>query len=366
MMAKRGVVCKASRLCLGALLVFGMSACGGGGSAVAPVPSNTSSAEKVTGEVTLLAGSLTQPGHSDGVGAQARFSLLSGAPVVGPDGDVYVADAGNHVVRKIRLDAAAVSTVVGRVGIQGGGDGPLGFATLTLPWAVQFDNVGRLWIVDDSTERLRRVSTSGQLETVYSNPRGAVGSPDSLLPQADGSLLFGDVFNDDIRQVTPEGVVSVFAGAGTGFRDGTKSTARFYTPVGMVKDRAGNILVADKNSHAIRKISTTGQVSTLAGQLGVKGYADGAGSGALFNEPLELTIDENDNLYVSEYINCTLRKITAAGVVSTVAGRAGVCGTKLGALPAGLPRSVGVLYLGNKRLLLTARTAVLVMTITSP
>jgi sugar lactone lactonase YvrE len=363
MFATFNVFSAAARLCLGAFVV-GLAACGGGGS------SSTSVAPKqnqvLAGEITLLAGSVTQTGFADDVGSQARFAYLSGAPVLGPEGDIYVADALNQVVRKIRLSTAAVSTVAGQPGVEGFADGPLNFATLTTPWAVQFDTQGHLWIADGSSEHLRRIASNGSLETVFTSPYGMVGSPDSLLPQADGSMLFGDVGRDDIRQVTPAGVVSVFAGSQTGWLDGPKASARFYTPVGLVRDRAGNILVADKNSHAIRKISPDGRVSTLAGRLGVKGYANGSGSDALFNEPLELSIDENDNLYVSEYVNCTLRKVTSAGVVSTVAGQPGVCGTKLGALPAGLPANVGVLYLGNKRLLLTTNTAALILTITSP
>jgi sugar lactone lactonase YvrE len=369
MFAKFNVFSAAARLCLGAVVVFGVTACGGGGSSPAASASNVKKVvvtEPVTGAITLLAGSVTQTGFSDDVGTQARFEYLTGAPVLGPDGDIYVADALNQVVRKIRLSTAAVSTVAGQPGVEGFADGPLNFATLTKPWAVQFDTQGHLWIADDSSARLRRIASNGALETVFTSPYDMVGSPVSFLPQADGSMLFGDVGRDDIRQVTPAGVVSVFAGSQTGRLDGPKASARFYTPVGMVRDRAGNILVADKNSHAIRKISTSGQVSTLAGRLGVKGYADGSGSDALFNEPLEMSIDENDNLYVAEYINCTLRKVTASGVVSTVAGLPGVCDTKLGALPAGLPRNVGILYLGNKRLLLTTNTAMLVLTITSP
>jgi sugar lactone lactonase YvrE len=358
------VLSAAARLCAGAAVVLGLTACGGGGSSSTTVAPTVN--KPVAGEITLLAGAATQMGFSDDVGSQARFAYMTGAPVLGPDGDVYVADALNHVVRKIRLSTAAVSTVAGQPGFEGFADGPLNFATLSTPFAVQFDTQGHLWIVDGSAEHVRRIASNGSLETVYTSPYGMVGAPDSLLPQADGGMLFGDAGRDDIRQVTPAGVVSVFAGSQTGWQDGPKASARFYTPVGLVRDRAGNILVADKNSHAIRKISLDGQVSTLAGRLGVKGYANGTGSDALFNEPLQLSIDENDNLYVSEYINCTLRKITAAGVVSTVAGQPGVCGTKLGALPAGLPASVGVLYLGNKRLLLTTNTAALILTITSP
>lgn len=344
-----------------------LAACGGGGAAPASLqPAPTDQAKQsVAGSISLLAGDVSQAGHADGLAGQARFAYLSGAPVKAPSGLVYVADTLNHVIRSIDLNTTAVRTVVGLPGQAGFDDGTLQVAKLNRPWAVTFDVSGRLWISDDNVDRFRRLNAIGEIETVYT-ANNTVGSATSFMPQSDGSLLFTDVRYDDIRQVTSTGVVSVYAGAGTGHLDGPKALARFYTPVGMVKDKAGNLFVADKNSHAIRKISTTGDVSTLAGTLNVKGYADGVGSQARFDEPLTMAIDENDNLYVTEYNNCTLRKITPSGVVTTVAGRAGICSLSLGALPGSLPRNVGLLSLGNKRFLLTTETAVLVLTLTSP
>lgn len=344
-----------------------LSACGGGGSAPAslpPAPPDQQS-PSVAGSISLLAGDVSQAGHADGVAGQARFAYLSGAPVKAPSGLVYVADALNDVIRSIDLNTAAVGTVVGLPGQAGFDDGTLQVAKLNRPWAVTFDVSGRLWISEDRPDIFRRLNALGELETVIT-ANNTVGSAASFMPRSDGSLLFTDVAYDDIRQVTSTGVVSVYAGAGTGHLDGPKASARFYTPVGMVKDKAGNLFVADKNSHAIRKISTSGDVTTLAGTLNVKGYVDGVGSQARFDEPLTMAIDESDNLYVTEYNNCTLRKITPSGVVTTVAGRAGVCSLSLGALPASLPRNVGLLSLGNKRFLLSTETAVLVLTLTSP
>ena len=120
---------------------------------------------------------------------------------------------------------------------------------------------------------------------------------------------------------------STLAGkANAGFANGTGLAAKFSTPWGMVVDAAGNFYVAETGNHAIRKITPGGVVSTFAGEPGWPGYVDGAGSAARFNTPYGLAIDGAGNLYVAEGGH-TIRKITPAGVVSTLAGLAGVSGT---------------------------------------
>ncbi|NOT49920.1 MAG: hypothetical protein HOP10_01425 [Chitinophagaceae bacterium] len=135
-----------------------------------------------------------------------------------------------------------------------------------------------------------------------------------------GNLFIADRGNNRIRKITPAGVVTTVAGNGTaGNTDGPAATAQFNIPRGISVDASGNLYVADNGNHCIRKISSTGTVSTLAG-TGVNGFADGAGNVAQFSFPNAIHFDNNSgNLYVTDQ-NYRLRKITSAGVVSSIAG----------------------------------------------
>src|SRR5947209_4824023 len=139
-----------------------------------------------------------------------------------------------------------------------------------------------------------------------------------------GNVYVADTSNSTIRKITPGGVVSTLAGtAGSvGSKDGTGSGARFNCPFGVTVDSAGNIYVADTSNSTIRKVTPAGVVSTLAGTAGGRGSDDGTGSVARFNFPAGVTVDSSGNVYVADSSNNTIRKITPAGVVTTLAGLA--------------------------------------------
>ena len=143
-----------------------------------------------------------------------------------------------------------------------------------------------------------------------------------------GNVYVADTGNNTIRKITPAGVVSTLAGmaGSSGSADGTGSAARFYYPFGVAVDGSGNVYVADTYNNTIRKITPAGVVSTLAGTAGSSGSADGTGSAAQFYYPCGVAVDGSGNVYVADTDNYTIRKITPAGVVSTLAGLAGKFG----------------------------------------
>lgn len=146
----------------------------------------------------------------------------------------------------------------------------------------------------------------------FSNPNG-------LCVDGSGNLYVSDMDNDCIRKVSPSGLVTTFAGSSAGLQDGGGRTAKFNGPTGLVSDPQGNIYVCDYNNHCIRKVSPQGSVSTIAGN-GFSGYKNGNGREAMFSSPLAITRDKSGNLFVADYNNQCIRKISPAGAVTLFAG----------------------------------------------
>jgi sugar lactone lactonase YvrE len=152
--------------------------------------------------------------------------------------------------------------------------------------------------------------------------------PVGIAADSAGNFYVTDSSDDTIRKITPAGLVSTLAGStgAVGTQDGPGASARFNQPGGLAVDSAGNVYVADTGNATIRKITPAGVVTTLAGSAASRGNRDGVGSSAWFNSPHGLAVDASGNLYVADAMNATIRKITPDGTVSTLAGAAGVPG----------------------------------------
>lgn len=289
--------------------------------------------------VALLAGNVGGPGNLDGSGQAASFYSPAGVAIDNA-GNVYVGDYGNHVLRKI-TPAGVVTTVAGSPGTIGAADGVGSAARFNFPQSVAIDrSSGVVYVADTDNSTIRRVLPDGTVTTLAGSP-GVVGSadgtgaaarfnfPTGVATDSSGNVFVADFFNNTVRKITPAGVVTTFAGSPgqAGSVDGAGAAARFYSPAGLSTDAAGNVYVADSNNHNIRKITPSGVVTTIAGVSGTRGSADGAGSAATFNGPTSIATDASGNLFVTDYLNNTIRKITPAGVVTTIAGTAGMKGS---------------------------------------
>ncbi|MBA3351179.1 MAG: hypothetical protein H0U23_01920, partial [Blastocatellia bacterium] len=243
----------------------------------------------------------------------------------------YIADTGNHTIRKI-TPSGVVSTLAGSPGLSGSADGTGSAARFTSPIGVVLDGLGNLYIGDSDNNLIRKITPAGVVTTV-AGLAGVAGSADGTgsaarfsgprgMAFASGNIYVADTFNNTIRKVTPAGVVTTLAGlAGqSGSSDGTGSAARFNRPRGLVADIAGNLYVADTANNTIRVVTTAGVVTTLAGAAGVSGSTDGIGLAARFFGPIGITVDDAGNLYVADTVNNTIRKIAPGAVVTTLAG----------------------------------------------
>lgn len=276
---------------------------------------------KVTpaGVVTTLAGN-GQQGYADGTGAAARFNSPLDVAAL-PDGTVFVADTLNHCVRKI-TPAGVVSTLAGSPEIA---YDAYGYPLLSYPAGIAVTATGTVYVADPGLQAVRAVSPTGTVTNLagrYWDARGGLADgtgtaaffqePMDVALDRTGNVIVADTSNHRIRKVTPAGVVTTIAGSGEigvwggGYAEGGTNTAQFHHPYGVVVDAGGTIYVADKDNQRIRKISTGGIVSTVAGS-GTAGLLDGPGGTAEVNAPVGLAMDAQGRLVVADTLNHALR-----------------------------------------------------------
>ena len=281
----------------------------------------------------------TVAGVSDsGDGGPATGARLNFPARVALDGagNLYIADLRNHRIRKV--DAAGVITTVAGDGTEGyGGDGgPAVAAQLHWPIGVALDGAGNLYIADEGNNRIRKVDAAGVITTVAGDGTEGYGGdggpataaqlrfPTGVAVDGAGNLYIADLRNYRIRKVDAAGVISTVAGDGTeGYGgDGDPATAaQLNRPIGVALDGAGNLYIADYWNHRIRKVDAAGVITTVAGDGTRDRNGDGgAATGARLNHPAGVAVDGAGNLYIADRLNHRIRKVDAAGVISTVAG----------------------------------------------
>ncbi len=319
------------------------------------------------GNISTIAGSGQYKFGGDGsLATNAYLYYPSGAA---PDsaGNLYVADAYNHRVRKV-TPGGIISTLAG-TGVAGysGDGGPAVSATLNTPTSVAADSAGNIYVADSLNSRIRKITPGGVISTFAGNgtpawagdggPAGAasLNQPYGISIDAAGNLYIGDVYNHRIRKVNTGGTISTVAGNGAaGFSgdSGAATNAQLSSPYGAAADAAGNIYIADNGNGRVRKVNSGGTISTYAGPGTAGTVGDGGlATSAYLNTPFGVTLDTAGNVYVADRGASRVRMIVPAGTITTVAGTgvAGYTGEGIVATSSALnlPASVAVDSFGN-------------------
>lgn len=254
-----------------------------------------------------------------------------------------VAPATSVPVVPPRPMALTVSTFAGQMEVGGYADGEGSDAEFRLPNSIAADASGNVYVADTANNTIRKIDAEGVVSTLAGVP-GSHGSKDGagasarfwapfgIAVDGAGTVYVADTGNNTIRKITTNGVVSTIAGSAghPGSKDGTGTSARFRNPWGVAVDGEGDVFVADMSNDTVRRIRTDGTVTTLAGQAGTIGSVDGFGTDAQFNNPYAVAVDGAGNVYVADSANNVIRKITPSRVVSTLAGLPGNAGNNDG------------------------------------
>lgn len=327
--------------------VLGLAGCldlsgvGSGDSSGQPVTQSTPSAApsikplSAASVVSTLAGAPANYANLDGQGSAAGFKYTEQV-AIDSDGNVYVADQVGGVVRKITPQGLATTLAGDGAYHSVPADGVGAGAQFCYPSGIAVDSAKNVY-VSDCGYYIRKISPAGVVTTLagadvpFGSTATDVDGPAASARFSDaGHLAFDSQDNlyvangSCVRKMTPSGMVSTVAGqCGTrGVVDGPVASARFEGAFGIAIDDLGNIFISEDSKQVVRKISTQGMVTTIAGSSGVKGSVDGVGGAALFAGTEGLAVDSFGNVLVADTYNDTIRMISPAGQVTTIAGAA--------------------------------------------
>ncbi|TXS44271.1 RICIN domain-containing protein [Streptomyces sp. t39] len=280
------------------------------------------------GRISTVAGTGTAGYKGDnGPAVSAQLKTPRGI-TVDSAGDLYVADSENHRVRKITADGK-ITTIAGSGTAGFGGDGgPATAARLNLPYSVAVDSAGVLYVADGGNHRVRKITADGKITTIAGTGVAGFGGdggpatsallkwPNGVVVDGAGTLYVVDGQNHRVRRITADGKINTVAGTGTagfGGDGGTAASAQLNNPLGMVLDSTGALYLSDHRNHRVRKITADGKITTIAG-TGVAGFGGdgGPGASAQLNNPIGLAVDCVDTLYIADYSNHRIRKIPSA------------------------------------------------------
>ena len=286
--------------------------------------------------ITTVAGNGSGAYAGDG-GAATNASLdYPEGVAVDAAGNLYVADTGNNCIREVAANGI-ITTVAGNGSATYSGDGgPATNASLYYPYGAAVDAAGNLYIADTYNNSIRKVASNGIITTVagngtagYSGDGGPATNATLYYPygaavDAAGNLYIADTYNNSIRKVAANGVITTVAGNGSATYSGdggAATNAGLYYPGGVVVDAAGNLYIADTGNDRLRKVAANGIIATVAGNGGATYAGDGGpATQASLYDPADLVLDAFGNLSFADCDNQRLRKVDTNGIITTVAG----------------------------------------------
>ena len=288
------------------------------------------------GTITTIAGTGERRFGGDGGPAiQAQLDAPSGVVVDGA-GNLYIADRANHRIRKV--DSTGTITTIAGTGERGfGGDGgPATQARLNYPYGVAVDGAGNLYIADLANHRIRKVDSTGTITTFAGTGERGFGGDGGPASQAQinfptgvavdeaGNLYIADWSNARIRKVDGTGTITTIAGTGElgfGGDGGPAIQARLSLPYSVAVDGAGNLYIADQYNNRIRRVDSTGTLTTIAG-TGERRFGGDGGPAiqAQLGDPTGVAVDGAGNLYIADQYNNRIRRVDSTGTITTIAG----------------------------------------------
>ena len=272
-----------------------------------------------------------------GLATNASFAHSSGVAVDGA-GNIYIADEDDtrNKIRKININGI-INTIAGNGSAGFGGDGGLAInASLNSPSGIALDGAGNIYIADWFNNRVRKVNSSGVISTIagdgsagYAGDGGlaivaSLNYPTGVAVDGAGNVYIADCNNNRIRKVNSSGIINTIAGngiAGFGGDGGTAINASLKNPTGLVLDGVGNIYIADCDNGRIRKVNISGVIITVAGGASYTyGGDSGLATSALLHYPTGLAVDGIGNIFIADFRNNRIRKVNSIGIISTAAG----------------------------------------------